>query len=346
MLSALASADLVTLVSICVKALVYATALLAAGSVLTLLTLRSLPSDEVQFLRQAAVSCAALAAVLSLARLPLRASFLMGGTWQGATDPMMLMMVSESPLGTSIAVRLVGLSLICGILLPMRRGRPLVAFGVIVVAASFVFRGHALEEPRLLLAVLITLHILGLAFWVGAFVPLYRLSRKNTGSVAGQVSHEFGRLAVWVVGALALAGGVTLWLLTGNVLDALFTPYGQFFAIKLAVFFGIIGFAAWNKLRLTPALLREEPNAGAQLRRSIRIEAALITIILFTTATLTTVSAPVAATQSSNALLKWSENEEVDWDYIALVKPLWNSFVGRFSGRMHVKLLNENYSKT
>ncbi|MDA0962022.1 MAG: copper-binding protein, partial [Proteobacteria bacterium] len=169
MLSALASADLVTWLSICVKALVYAAALVAIGSVLSLLTLRRLPAPEVQALRRLAFVCAIGAAILSLLRIPLRASFLMGGTWQGATEPMMVTMVWDSPLGTSIAVRLVGLALICAILLPKRLGRPLATVGVILVAASFVLRGHALEEPRLVLATLITLHILGLAFWIGAF---------------------------------------------------------------------------------------------------------------------------------------------------------------------------------
>ena len=97
MLSALASADLVTWLSICVKALVYATALIAMGSILSILMLRRLPAPEVQTLRRLSVFCAIGAALLSLLRLPLRASFLMGGTWQGATDPMMLTMVSESP---------------------------------------------------------------------------------------------------------------------------------------------------------------------------------------------------------------------------------------------------------
>lgn len=301
MLSALASADLVTWLSICVKALVYATALIAMGSILSILMLRRLPAPEVQTLRRLSVLCAIGAALLSLMRLPLRASFLMGGTWQGATDPMMLTMVSESPLGASIALRLVGLALICAILLPVRLGRPLAACGVIIVAASFVFRGHALEEPRVLLAALISLHILGLAFWIGAFTPLYRLSAADTASVAGQISHDFGRIAVWVVGTLTLAGGVTLWLLTGNVLDALFTSYGQFFAIKLGVFLGIIGFAAWNKLRLTPALLRQEPGASAHLRWSIRTETALVALILVTTAILTTISAPEATNQIGSA---------------------------------------------
>ncbi|MFT4783096.1 MAG: putative copper resistance protein D [Paracoccaceae bacterium] len=98
-MSVLASTDAVTWLSICVKALVYATALLAMGSTLSVLMLRSLPPSEVQALKRLSVLCAIGAAFLSLARLPLRASFLMGGTLQGATEPIMLTMVSQSPLG-------------------------------------------------------------------------------------------------------------------------------------------------------------------------------------------------------------------------------------------------------
>lgn len=97
---------------------------------------------------------------------------------------------------------------------------------------------------------------------------------------------------MWVVGGLTLAGGATLWLLTGNLLGEFFTSYGQFVAIKPGVFLGIIGLAAWNKLRLTPALLRQEPGAGRHLQLSIRAEALLVALVLLITAVLTTVSAP------------------------------------------------------
>lgn len=295
MLSALASADMLTWLSICAKTLVYATALVAMGSVMALAALRGLPADEVQALRRLSLLCAIGAAVLSLARVPLQASFLMGGTWQGAIDPGMLGLVWNSPLGDSITLRLVGLGLIPAVLLPLRFARPLAAAGALIVAASFVFRGHALHDPRFLLAGLISAHILGLAFWIGGFAPLYRLARENKDGIAGRMSRDFGRIAVWAVGGLALAGAVSLWVLTGNLGMALATPYGQFFALKLGVFLAIIALAARNKMRLTPALLRQEPGACARLRRSIRMETALVALVLATTAVLTTLSAPQPA---------------------------------------------------
>lgn len=293
MLSTIVSVEALTWISICIKALVYATSLTAAGSVLCTLYLRSLPASEVRVLKRFAVWLALAAAVLSLIRMPLRASFLMGGTWQGATDPMILGMVAQSPLGTSVAVRMIGLALIFTMLVPARWGRIAAGFGALFVAVSFVLRGHALEEPRLLLSALITVHLLGLAFWIGAFVPLHHVTGMNHEVDAGQIVHEFGRKAVYVVGSLTVAGGITLSLLTGDTLAAVSTPYGQFFLLKLVVILAIITLAAWNKMQLTPALLRGDLVARRTLRRSIRWEAAFILLVLLVTATLTTVSAPV-----------------------------------------------------
>jgi putative copper resistance protein D len=293
MLNEIATVDALTWVSICVKALVYATSLAAAGCVLCIIFLRTLPVSEVVVLKRFGVWLALAAAVLSLIRLPLRASFLMGGTWQGATDPMILSMVAQSPLGTAIAVRLIGFALILILLVPARWGRIAAGFGALFVAVSFVLRGHALEEPRLLLSALITVHLLGLSFWIGAFVPLRRVTGIDHEDDAGQLAHEFGHKAVYVVGSLTVAGGITLWLLTGNTLAAVSTPYGQFFLLKLVVILAIVTLAVWNKIQLTPALLRGDRGANDRLRSSIRWEAAFILVVFLVTATLTTISAPI-----------------------------------------------------
>lgn len=295
MLNEIASADGLIWISICIKALIYATSLTAAGSVLCIILLRALPASVVVVLKRCAVWLAFTAAVLSLVRIPLRAGFLMGGTWQGATDPMILSMVLQSPLGTSIAVRLIGLALILMLLVPARWGRIAAGLGALVVAVSFVLRGHALEEPRLLLGSLITVHLLGLAFWIGAFVPLYRVAGIGHENDAAQLAHEFGRKAVYVVASLTVAGGITLWVLTGNPFTAVTLPYGRFFLLKLFLFLGVLSLAAWNKMNITPALLRGDPIARGRLRRSIKWEAVFVVLVLLVTATLTTLSAPVSS---------------------------------------------------
>lgn len=303
MLAALTSADAVTWLSIGVKALAYAATLSAIGSVLVLLVMRELSEGGRAALRLTAVLSALAAAVFTTLRLPVRASFLMGGTLDGATDPMILGMVADSPLGTSAALRLLGLALILAVLWRARAGLVLALMGAGMASASFALRGHALSEPQLVLGALITLHILGLAFWVGAFAPLARAARLDAPAKAGALAHEFGRRALWAVGLLVLAGVITLGLLGAATPTALSSPYGQMFAVKLVLFLGVLALAAVNKLTLTPALLAAAPKSGARLRRSIRVEAGLVAGILVTTAALTTLSAPPGNSDGAQATL-------------------------------------------
>lgn len=308
MLAALTSADAVTWLSISVKALAYAATLSAIGSVLVLVVLRELSEGGRTALRLTAVASALAAALFSALRLPVRASFLMGGTWDGATDPMILGMVADSPLGTSAALRLVGLAFILCVLWRARAGLVLALIGACVASGSFALRGHALSDPQMILGALITLHILCLAFWVGAFAPLARTARRDPPERAGALAHEFGRRALWAVGLVVLVGAITLALLGAATPSALSSPYGQMFAVKLVLFACVLALAAVNKLTLTPALLAGVPGAGARLRRSIGVEAGLVAGILVTTAALTTLSAPPGNDDSAQTALDAPRN--------------------------------------
>ena len=44
---------------------------------------------------------------------------------------------------------------------------------------------------------------------------------------------------------------------------------------------------------------------------------------------------------TSNAMLAWATDHQVDWHYIAPGKPMQNGFVESFNGRMRDELLNE-----
>ncbi|MGB5742172.1 MAG: CopD family protein [Sedimenticolaceae bacterium] len=290
LLDVLGSIDELTFVSIVVKTLVYGTTLVAAGSALVIVSLKSIDSAAKKRLRWLAVGSAVFAALFSVSRILVRASFLDGGTWAGAIDPVLVQIVIDSPLGTSVALRLAGLLLLLALVFSGRIPEWMAAAGAVVVCVSFAFRGHALEDPRVLLGLLVSVHLLGLAFWIGVLWPLHRLSVRS--AQVGVVASEFGVKAVWVVALLAVAGVVALVVLTGGTLAALETAYGQFFAVKLLVFTSVLGFAAWNKLRLTPMLLAGDEHAGKGLRGSIQIESFLIAAVLLVTAALTTLSSP------------------------------------------------------
>lgn len=285
-------------VEILLKAATGAACLAAAGSALTLLTLSRLGDpaarEAARTAGRVAAAGAAVAAVASVLRIPVRASFLMGGSLAGAFDPAIVAMIVGSPLGTSLGVRLAGLALIS--LAAWRRpgARLAGSVGAVLVCASFALRGHSLGEPRVVLGALVTLHVMGLAFWVGAFAPLHRLAGTDA-RAAGALAAEFGAWAVWIVPALAAAGAALFVTLTGDPAAALDTPYGRLLAVKLILFTLLLGLAAYNRYRLTPALRAGDPRAGAHLRRSIRGEALAVLAILVTTAVLTTAVSPETA---------------------------------------------------
>ncbi len=291
MLSTVVNLDGVTAIEILVKTATYAACLAAAGSALALLARSRLDDETARAVRRLAVAGAVTAAALSAIRIPIRASFLMGGTFSGAFEPSILEMVVESPLGTSLWVRLAGLALICLVVVNRPPARTAAGLGAALVCASFALRGHALGEPRLVLGVLVTFHLLGLAFWVGILAPLHRMAGADT-RAASALAAEFSAWAIRIVPALVAAGVALFVVLTGDPIAALGTVYGRLLAVKLLLFVPLLGLAAFNKLRLTPALKAGVRGAGTHLRRSIRLEALAVFAILATTATLTTVASP------------------------------------------------------
>ena len=284
--------DGATLATVVVKTLAYLASLTTAGSALALASLSRPDADTMRMVRRLGLAGALVAGMATVALVPMGAIYLAGGSWSGAADTALLGMVAGSPVGESVVVRLAGLAVIAVLFFSARVPRLVAIAGAGVVCASFAFRGHVLAEPRAILGALVTTHLMGLAYWVGAFAPLHRLAGHGDPIHAGKAAAEFGRRALWIVPALALAGVALLVLLAGNPLDALATPYGRLLVVKVAIFLLLLGLAGFNKLRLTPALLAGDAGAAVGLRRSIRLEFAAVLAILAVTATLTTIASP------------------------------------------------------
>jgi copper transport protein len=149
------------------------------------------------------------------------------------------------------------------------RGLALVAF--VGVGLSLAMTGHAATAPpEVLTRPAVFLHALGVAFWIGALVPLAALVSKLPAAALPVVS-RFSRIAVPVVAILALTG-LGLAIVQLEKLSALTeTRYGLILSIKLALVVLLLALAALNRFRLTPAMVRGEKVAPA-LRRSILLE--------------------------------------------------------------------------
>lgn len=156
--------------------------------------------------------------------------------------------------------------------------RALSAMALAGVGLSLAASGHAATAPpEFLTRPAVFLHAAAVAFWLGALLPLLAVLRGPQPTLP--ILARFSRLAVPVVGVLALSG-LTLAIVQLESLGALVTTgYGRLLSIKLVLVGALLGLAALNRFRLTPALARDETATGP-LTRSILYECALALGIL------------------------------------------------------------------
>src|SRR5262249_32667875 len=132
-------------------------------------------------------------------------------------------------------------------------------------------------------------HLLIVAFWLGALWPLYLAPGREPPAVASRLIEAFSRLAVWVVPVILLAGSAFTALL-GPGLSIFGPPYGQVLLVQGGLFAVLMGLAALNKWRFGPACAAGDSRA---FKRTVVVEYVLIGIVLAVTATLTMFYSPV-----------------------------------------------------
>lgn len=144
---------------------------------------------------------------------------------------------------------------LAGIALGGQGGRPARALGVagaVLAAAGLSLSGHAATggvPARLLL----TLHALTAAFWLGAFLPLWALLRRD-GAAALPAVRRFAGIAVPAVALLLLSGVAQAALHLPSPSALLETVYGRLLLAKAGGAALLLALAGLNHRRLTPAL--------------------------------------------------------------------------------------------
>jgi putative copper export protein len=164
--------------------------------------------------------------------------------------------------------------------------------GAVLAACALVLTGHTSVNPRrALLAPLLCVHLLVVAFWFGALAPLWLALAHEAPADAARVLRRFSALATWLVPCIALAGLAMALVLIGE-LAVLRRPYGLLLLAKLGLFGVLMVLAAINRWRFRPALEAAVPPARRALQRVIVAEYLLITAVLAVTAALTTLYSP------------------------------------------------------
>jgi putative copper export protein len=279
-------------IAIGLRALSSAASLVAAGLPIFVLLHGPLLDRSSRRIRSALVPAALVALILTLLHVlvePVR----LAGTWSGVFDVSLHALLLQSDFGTTIVVRLFGLAFIAVCLRKAGRGGERFAIvGAVLVAASFVLMGHTSSDPqRWLLAPLLFVHLIAIAFWFGSLWPLAVAARFESAAVAGAVIAQFSRTAVGVVPLILLAGlAMSVLLLPG--LSSLRTPYGLLLVTKLVGFAMLMALAALNKWRLARGVsLGDQPSVTA-FRWSVLAEWLMIFAVIIVTAVMTGLYSP------------------------------------------------------
>lgn len=234
-----------------------------------------------------------LAVAAGAAHIMLTAASISGGA-AGMHDGSLIRMVLQAGAGRANAIRAAGILLASIGVLPHRPPWWAV-LGAAMAATSFAWTGHTHSlGPNVFPVLLLGVHLLAAAFWLGALVPLGIIAREGDLAKTASSSARFGAAAVFGVGAMLAAAAALLWLLLGGFVDLRDSTYGRIAALKLALVAALLCLAAFNKLRLTPRLLRGDVRAARHLRTSLRFELLFGLLVLTVTAALTSVAGPPA----------------------------------------------------
>jgi putative copper export protein len=279
--------------AVCAKAITYAATLGAAGSIFFLIYSGSLlhRSQRDRIRRLIAISLV-VAALASCVRIMLSAAA-MSGEVAGMVDTGFARMILGAGEGRALVVRFAGLSLAALVLFWKPALRAPAFVGAILASISFAFVGHMQRLlPNLVPCLLLCIHLLCAAFWLGALAPLWIAARDGSCSQVAALASRFGKIAVGVVLLLLCAGASVLWTLIGDAAPFWNSDYGRMMAIKLLFVAALLTVAAANRLYLTPRLLNGHDRAITQFKRNVQIEIIIGALILLVTATFTTVAGP------------------------------------------------------
>lgn len=242
----------------------------------------------------------------------------MAGSLAAASDLLTLQLVlTTTATGRMTILRVVLLGLTAAALFVTPRRRPMIGavLGSAVAAgalATLAWNSHAaMQDSRTGLVHLSAdiVHMWAAAIWIGALAALSTsVLRKTDAQTETGARAAFDALARFsvvgpaVVAVLVLTGLVNGAFLVGvgNVLSLATNLYGRLLLLKLALFAAMLGLAAANRYRLTPALGQTLSDAAARgpvlarLRRCLVLETALAALVLVLVAWLGTLAPPVS----------------------------------------------------
>ncbi len=132
------------------------------------------------------------------------------------------------------------------------------------------------------------LHLLAGGAWLGGLLPLLLMVRAAPPELAWVACQRFSWLGGGCVLVLAGTAFYQFWVLIEGLPGLVGTAYGLVALLKISLFAALLGFAAANHFRLTPALAGDSPEqARRRLARSIGAETGVGLLVVLAAGVLT-----------------------------------------------------------
>jgi copper transport protein len=235
-----------------------------------------------------------------------------GGTsFWAALDPSVIREVLGTRFGTVWGLRVADFALIAALVVAMggRRMPAALALPAAFLAVTPALGGHATtQHPVALLAPLDVIHVVAMSAWIGGLVALVVAvpaatrtlePADRTALLSGTLS-RFSAVALISVAALIASGTAQAIVHLRSIGDLVDTAFGRAVLIKIIILVALVGLGALNRRRSLPRLRAAmasgaTPGAvGRVLRTTLRIEVALVIVVLGVTAALVSYPPPSA----------------------------------------------------
>lgn len=148
------------------------------------------------------------------------------------------------------------------------------------LGGALALSGHAsAAKPLWLMPSAVFAHSIFVALWLGPLIPLAAVLRRDS-FISKQALATFSHSAPYIVGLLVLTGIILAVVQVERPQALLGTAYGRVLSAKLTIVSIVLLIALWNRLRLTPAVFSDAPNARPRLIGAIAAEIVLLVIII------------------------------------------------------------------
>jgi copper transport protein len=190
---------------------------------------------------------------------------------------------------------------------PSRSALALAAVPAAVIAVAPALAGHAgAQRPVLLPVALDVVHVLAMSAWIGGLVlallalpaATRRLAAADRTRLLAAAVTRFSPIALGCVVVLLVSGTVQAIEHIASWGQLLHTGYGRAVLVKIALIVALIAVGAINRRRVLPRLrglaaCEAAPGpAGRLLRRTLRVEVAVVLVVLGVTSALVSYAPP------------------------------------------------------